>query len=176
MMQKREIDPENLLVRPHHLFDRQTLLLTCGDFAQNDFNTMTIGWGSIGTMWNSPYVSVVVRPTRYTYDFFQKYDDFTVTAFPAEFRPDLIFLGSHSGRDSDKLKETRLSPAASVKVKAPGFEQAELILECKTIYWSDFDPAKFLDATIDRNYPKKDYHRVFYGEIVHILGDEKFYR
>ena len=173
-MQRIEIKPEDLLVRPHHLFDRKTLLLTCGDFANNDFNTMTIGWGSIGTMWNRPFVMVAVRPTRYTYEFFERYHDFTVSAFPAEFRKALTYLGTHSGRDSNKLKETPLNPIASAKVKSPGFEQAELTIECQNIYFSDLDPARFLDPTIDRNYPGNDYHRIFYGEIVHILGTKEY--
>jgi flavin reductase (DIM6/NTAB) family NADH-FMN oxidoreductase RutF len=173
-MQRIAIKPENLLVRPHHLFDKITFLLTCGDFATNDFNTMTIGWGSIGTMWNRPFVMVAVRPTRYTYEFFERYQDFTVSAFPSEFRKDLTYLGTHSGRDGNKLKQTRLTPIASAKVKSPGFEQAELVIECKNIYYSDFDPAHFLDPKIDLNYPAKDYHRVFYGEIVNILGTEEY--
>lgn len=173
-MQKIEIKPENLIVRPHFLFDRKTLLLTCGDFAARDYNTMTIGWGSIGTMWNRPYVSVVVRPTRYTYEFFKRYSDFTVSALPEEYRYALAYLGSHSGRDSDKIKETLLVPAASKKVSSPGFEQAELTIECKLIYSADFDPARFIDPGIEKNYPAKDYHRVFYGEIVHILGTQDY--
>ncbi len=173
-MIKFEIKPENLLVRPHHLFDKKTLLLTCGDFATGDFNTMTIGWGSIGTMWNRPYVSVAVRPTRYTYEFFARYEDFTVTALPAEFRQAMIYLGTHSGRDSNKLKETELTPIASAKVKSPSFEQAELTIECKSIYYSDFDPAHFIDPKLDLHYPNKDYHRIFYGEIVHILAAEDY--
>jgi len=173
-MNKFEISPEDLLVRPHHLFDRKTLLLTCGDFAAGDFNTMTIGWGSIGTMWNRPYVSVAVRPTRYTYEFFARYEDFTVTALPAEFRQAMIYLGTHSGRNSNKLKETELTPIASSIVKSPSFEQAELTIECRNIYYSDFDTAHFIDPKLDVHYPNKDYHRIFYGEIVHILATEDY--
>ena len=62
-----QIDPFQLVLRPHHLFDQQMVLLTCGDFANQDFNQMTIGWGSIGTMWNKPFVQIAVRPTRYTF-------------------------------------------------------------------------------------------------------------
>ena len=53
-------------------------------------------------------------------------------------------------------------------------EQAELTIECRTIYSADFDPTRFNDPTIEERYPNKDYHRVYYGEIVAILGDEKF--
>lgn len=175
-MEKIDINPENLSIRPHYLFDRKTLLLTCGDFERDDYNTMTIGWGSMGTMWNRPYVSVVVRPTRYTNEFIERYDDFTITAFPQEFRHALVYLGSHSGRDSDKLDETLLIPMASKIVRSPSFEQAELSIECKLIYSATFDPNNFRDPSIELNYPAKDYHHIYYGEIVHILGTNEYYQ
>jgi len=173
-MQKLEINPYDLRINPHHLFDRQTLLLAAGDFSTGDFNEMTIGWGSIGTTWNKPYIEVVVRPTRFTYGFMEDYEDFTVSAFPSEYKRALSYLGTRSGRDGNKLIQTNLKAIASLKVKSPSFEQAELTIECRTIYSTDFDPARFIDPTIERNYPKHDYHRVYYGEIVAILGTEKF--
>jgi flavin reductase (DIM6/NTAB) family NADH-FMN oxidoreductase RutF len=173
-MQKLEINPYDLVINPHHLFDRQTLLLAAGNYSNGDFNEMTIGWGGIGTMWNKPFVEVVVRPTRFTYGFMEDYEDFTVSAFPSEFKRALSHLGTRSGRDGNKLAETDLSAISSQKVKSPSFEQAELTIECRTIYSADFDPTRFIDPTIEKNYPKKDYHRVYYGEIVAIFGTEKF--
>ena len=173
-MQKFEINPFDLSINPHYLFDRQSLLLAAGDYSAGDFNEMTIGWGSIGTMWNKPFVEVVVRPTRFTYGFMEDYEDFTVSAFPQEFKKTLSFLGTRSGRDGNKLAETNLTAIVSQKVKSPSFEEAELTIECRTIYSSDFDPTRFVDPEIDLRYPEKDYHRVYYGEIVAILGTEKF--
>ena len=173
-MQKLEINPYDLIINPHHLFDRQTLLLAAGNYSNGDFNEMTIGWGSIGTMWNKPFVEVVVRPTRFTYGFMEDYEDFTVSAFPSEHKKALSYLGTRSGRDGNKLAETDLSAISSQKVKSPSFEQAELTIECRTMYSADFDPTRFIDPTIEKNYPKKDYHRVYYGEIVAIFGTEKF--
>jgi flavin reductase (DIM6/NTAB) family NADH-FMN oxidoreductase RutF len=173
-MRKTSINPFDFIAQPHHLFDRQALLLTVGDFSKGHFNTMTIGWGSIGTMWNYPYVSVVVRPTRYTYEFMEKYKDFTVSAFPAEYKRALTYLGTRSGRDEDKLAATNLTPTASVKVQSPSFEESELTIECRKIYTSDFDPSRFVDPEIDKNYPVKDYHRVYYGEILQIFGTDKY--
>jgi hypothetical protein len=69
-----------------------------------------------------------------------------------------------------------LTPQASARVGAPGFAEAELVLECRKIYSDDFDPARFLDPTIDRNYPGKDYHRIYYGEIVSAAGTAKYDR
>jgi flavin reductase (DIM6/NTAB) family NADH-FMN oxidoreductase RutF len=173
-MQKLEINPYDLVINPHHLFDRQTLLLAAGNYSNGDFNEMTIGWGGIGTMWNKPFVEVVVRPTRFTYGFMEDYEDFTVSAFPSEHKKALSYLGTRSGRDGNKLAETDLSAISSQKVKSPSFEQAELTIECRTMYSADFDPTRFIDPTIEKNYPKKDYHRVYYGEIVAIFGTEKF--
>lgn len=169
-----QIDPKDFLTKPHFLFDRQWLLLTAGDFATNDFNCMTIGWGSLGMMWNKPYVAVVVRPTRYTYQFMEKHLDFTLCVFSETFKKDLAYLGSHSGRDEDKLSKTHLTAIKAQKVSSPSFSQAELSIECRKIYTADFDPSRFLDPNIEKNYPQKDYHRVYYGEIVTILGTNNY--
>jgi len=115
-----------------------------------------------------------VRPTRFTYGYMEDYDDFTVSAFPNEYRRALSYLGSRSGRDGNKLAGTNLTAIASRVVSSPSFEQAELTIECRKIYSADLDPARFIDPTIDTNYPNKDYHRVYFGEIVAILGTEKF--
>ena len=173
-MQKFEINPYDLRINPHHLFDRQTLLLAAGDFASGHFNEMTIGWGSIGTMWNKPFVEVVVRPTRFTFGYMEDFEDFTISAFPNDYKRALSYLGTRSGRDGNKLAETNLTAVASQKVKSPSFEQSELTIECRTIYSNDFDPTRFIDPAIEDRYPQKDYHRVYYGEIVAIFGTEKF--
>ncbi len=165
-VQRKKINVLDLKLNVVDVWMNQWLLLTCGDFAKNDYNSMTVAWGSIGVMWHKPFAQVVVRPTRYTYAFMQKYDTFTLCAFPETHRKDLQLLGSRSGRDGDKIAQTDLTPAASTYVAAPCFEQAELVLECKKIYFDDFKPPQFLDVSIESKYPKKDYHRVYYGEIL----------
>lgn len=169
-----QISIEKFLIKPMHLWDIQTLLLTSGDFSTHEFNAMTIGWGSIGYIWRRPFIQVVVRPTRHTYQFMEKYDTFTVCAFPAEYHAALKMLGTLSGRDGDKITASGLSPISSTLVASPAYSQASLVLECKKIYWGDFDPARFLDLEIDKNYIKKDYHRFYYGEILAIFGTQEF--
>jgi flavin reductase (DIM6/NTAB) family NADH-FMN oxidoreductase RutF len=165
---------EELTARVHHLWEGQGLLLTAGDFREGSFNTMTVGWGSLGAMWNRPFAQVVVRPTRYTREFMERYDTFTLTAFPDRYRAALNLLGTRSGRDGDKIAASGLTAIASTKIAAPGFAEAELIIECRKIYSQDLDPARFFDPTIDANYPKKDYHRVYFGEVMAILGTERY--
>jgi flavin reductase (DIM6/NTAB) family NADH-FMN oxidoreductase RutF len=173
-MARNPIPIDKLLVKAHHLWAKQWLLLTAGDFSTGDYNTMTVGWGSLGTMWGKPFAQVVVRPVRYTYGFIERYDTFTLCAFPDEFRRALNLLGTKSGRDGDKIAEAGLTPVASTRIAAPGFAEAALVLECRKIYWDDMDPSHFLDPVIDNNYPQKDYHRIYFGEILAIFGDETF--
>lgn len=104
---------------------------------------MTIGWGALGTMWSRPFAFVAVRHSRYTYQFMEKYDSFTVSAFPEQYHDALKLLGSRSGRDGDKIAASGLNPEASVAISAPSFKEAELVLECHKIYADDLNPAHF---------------------------------
>jgi flavin reductase (DIM6/NTAB) family NADH-FMN oxidoreductase RutF len=161
------IQIEEFIIQPIHLWDIQWLLLTSGSFNENRFNAMTVGWGSIGYMWRRPFVQVVVRPVRYTYEFME-------CAFPKQYHAALQLLGTKSGRDGDKIAEAGLTPAASTKIAAPGYAEAELVIECRKMYWDDVHPEHFLDPAIDANYTRKDYHRIYFGEILSVLGNEEF--
>jgi flavin reductase (DIM6/NTAB) family NADH-FMN oxidoreductase RutF len=170
-MARQPIAMDDLIVRAHHLWAKQWLLLTAGDFAAGDFNTMTVGWGSLGTMWGKPFAQVVVRPVRYTYTFIERFDTFTLSVFDDRYRRALNLLGTQSGRDGDKIARAGLTPIPSTRVAAPGFAEAQLILECRKIYWDDMEPGHFLDSSIENNYPQKDYHRIYFGEIVAAYGE-----
>ena len=86
----------------------------------------------------------------------------------------MLLLGSKSGRGGDKISEAGLTPIASSRIPAPGFAQADLIIECRKIYWDDMEPAHFLDPRIEDNYPQRDYHRIYYGQILAIFGDTAY--
>jgi len=87
---------------------------------------------------------------------------FTLCAFPAELKKVLSFCGVKSGKDVDKIKEAGITPISSLKVEAPGFDEAELIIECRKNYFDDFRPKHFMDTAIEGNYPGRDYHRVYF--------------
>ena len=167
-MELKPVELVDFSTRIFQLFDDQWLLLASGDFKQKHFNAMTVSWGSMGTIWNKPFVQVVVRPGRYTADFMNRYDTFTVSAFPDEYRDALTLLGTVSGRDSDKIRKSGLTPVASQKVEAPSFAEAELILECRKMFWHDMNAEHFSDPAIEEHYPEKDYHRIFFGEVLGI--------
>lgn len=152
----------------------QWLLLATGEYPGGEQNAMTVAWGSFGFMWDKPLAMVVVRPTRHTYRLIERYDGFTLSAFAEEHREKLSYCGSHSGRNADKVKACGLTPITSREVKAPGFEEAELILECRKIYFDDFSPANFLADFIPSKYPARDYHRMYFGQVLAVSGTSKY--
>jgi len=188
-MKRQEIAIRDFLFDPA-FFEEKWLLLTAGVFGSSaptsasgsgsgqssgrPYNSMTISWGSVGQVWNKPFFQVFVRPTRFTYGFMNQGDGFTLCAFPRQYKRALGLLGSKSGRDGDKIGEERATPIASRLVSAPGYDEAELIIECRKMYWQDMDSSHFLDPTIESNYKNADYHRIFYGEILSVSGTDDY--
>ncbi len=166
---------QELRLKSFSIFDDQWFLLTCGDMENHHFNSMTISWGSIGIMWNKPFVQVVVRPTRYTFEFMNQYADFTLCAFPEDYRDALSLLGSESGRDGDKIARSGLTPLAGTQVKSPFFAEANLVFECRKIYLDGFDPQQFFDPAIEGAYKNNDYHTMYFGEVLSINGDRTLF-
>lgn len=151
---------------PFSIFDQRWFLLTAGDFAKGDYNTMTVSWGFLGTMWSRPVAQVVVRPQRYTREFMDKYDTFTLCAFPEKHRPALELLGTKSGRDGDKIAASGLTPIAAPKVAAPVFKEADLIFECRKLFRLPMTAESMLSDTALKNYPGNDYHIMYIGEVL----------
>lgn len=174
-MDLERIALKDFVINPFDLFESQWLLLTAGDYPSKKFNAMTVSWGSIGQIWSKMFMLVVVRPTRYTYQFINDYPTFTVSAFPRAYRNALALLGSKSGRDGDKISASGLTPIASHAVQAPGFAEANLIIECKKMYWDDLKPENFMDESILGHYSENDFHRMYFGEIVDIYADRATY-
>ena len=136
-------------------------ILTAGPV--NDCNMMTISWGAIGELWNKHVAFIFVRPGRYTYEFMERNNQFTVSFFDEQYKPALSFCGSHSGRDFDKEKETGLHLVPLGGAAYP--EQASRVIVCKKAACQDIDPKGFIDPSISGNYDN-DYHRMYIGEIL----------
>jgi len=168
-MERSTLNIKELTLKPVTVWEKGWFLLTAGNLKGNDFNTMTVAWGSIGCMWSKPFVQVVVKPSRYTSKFMEKYDTFTLCRFSKNHKNTLSYLGSTSGRDvADKHLIAGLTPIAVHGVDAPGFDEADLILACKKMYWQDMDEKHFLDESIMSKYPgETNFHRIYFGEIVH---------
>jgi flavin reductase (DIM6/NTAB) family NADH-FMN oxidoreductase RutF len=159
----KKIAPQDIRQNPFTLIDDDWFLLTAGN--TNAFNTMTASWGGMGILWNKPVVFCFVRPQRYTYKFMESNEFFTMSFFDESYRDALNLCGKVSGRQMDKIKATGLKPFESPKGSI-FFDQAQLMLECRKLYFSDIIPEHFLVEGIKANYPKKDYHRMYIGEII----------
>lgn len=172
MSHRESIPVASLNLKVFQLLEQRWLLLTAGTLESS--NCMTVSWGSLGVLWNKPIAIIFVRPSRHTFHFTEKNTDFTLAAFPAEFREKLNYCGTHSGRTGDKAKACNLTPLPSLKVAAPAYDEADLILECRKIYSDDLDPKRFLAPDIEKNYKGSDYHRFYFGEILHVAGTSEY--
>jgi flavin reductase (DIM6/NTAB) family NADH-FMN oxidoreductase RutF len=132
----------------------------------NALNTMTIGWATFGVVWRKPIMMVAVRSSRHTFGIIEAAADFTVTVPAGDMHNETAFCGSKSGQDVDKFKVCKLETADSRRVASPIIKIPGRHYECKIIFKSAMDPAH-LDKESDSSlYPKKDYHTLYFGEIL----------
>lgn len=128
-------DFEEKEYRAFDLFQKQWALVTAGTVEK--FNSCTVSWGSMGTIWTRPgesgsAVTVYLYPTRYTRELLAESDYFTVGFLPKQFKKALGYMGSHSGRDGDKAAAAGLTPVAMGESVA--YEEAELTFLCRKVY------------------------------------------
>lgn len=141
-------------------------LVTAGNGEK--FNTMTVSWGGLGEIWGKDAVFIFIRPQRYTYEFIEKEEFFTLSFYGEEFRNALKICGSQSGRNTDKVANAGLTPVFTDGTVS--FEQAEYTLVCRKMASQFIDPKGFEDEAIEKNYSAGDYHKVYIGEIVKVYS------
>jgi flavin reductase (DIM6/NTAB) family NADH-FMN oxidoreductase RutF len=160
-----EIDVKSLPDNVFQLLDEDWMLIAAGN--KENFNLMTASWGSFGVLWNKPIAVIFIRPQRYTLSFVENNTCFTLSFFTQKYRKVLNYCGQYSGRTTDKIKATGLTPVLT-PLKNIAFEQARMIFECKKIYADNVKSEKFIDkGIIHQIYPSKDFHKIFIGEIMH---------
>jgi len=129
-------------------------------------NAMTIGWGTVGVIWGKPIFVVLVRPSRYTYSLLEASDSFTVCV-PSRAMVDAVdFCGTHSGRDHDKFEACDLTALPSTRVGAPGIAGCPVVYECQVVHTNDVIPANLAATIKDSAYPRGDFHRLYFGQIL----------
>jgi len=163
-----KLDPRKINDNVFKAIGDDWMLITAG--TTGSFNTMTASWGTMGILWNLPIAVCFIRPQRYTYLFTERSEYYTLSFFESRHKDILRFCGSKSGRDCDKIKQTGLRPF-STGLGNVSFEQARLIFECRKLYADDLKPDHFIiKELINRNYPKKDFHRFYIGEVLNVFG------
>jgi flavin reductase (DIM6/NTAB) family NADH-FMN oxidoreductase RutF len=163
-MSFKEILPEEWKDNVFDAVSKEYMLITAGD--ETDYNMMTASWGFFGEMWGHHTAMVVVRPQRYTMDFIEKNDYFTLSFYGEELKDIHKVCGSKSGRDVDKTKETGLTPVFDEK--GVYFKEARLVVFCKKEYLQQMCENSFVDKENLRWY-KGDFHNMIFGKIEKII-------
>jgi flavin reductase (DIM6/NTAB) family NADH-FMN oxidoreductase RutF len=174
-MPKQPIAVNDLVLQPYTTLSPEGVLLVCGTDVAHA-NPMTISWGTFGVMWGKPILMVMVRPSRHTYTLLKSAPDFTVNWMSESWTPAVRLCGSASGRDIDKFKQTGMHPVKATTVQSPVIAEAELAIECSVAYRSQVDPSLFVNMALLNCYDAKDYHGLFFGEVVAIAGTDRFRR
>lgn len=163
-----QTDPSKLKDNLIRLIASDWMLVTAG--TREKFNTMTANWGGMGYLWNKNVVFVFIRPERYTYEFLEKSDGFTLTFFEERYRDALNLCGTKSGRNFDKVAETGLTPCFTDS-GYPAFTEARIIIECRKLYATQLTREAFLDREpLDTHYRTKGgLHKIYIAEIIRCL-------
>ena len=125
------VAPEDFDQSVFRLIGKEWMLVTAKN-QEGKVNTMTASWGGFGVMWGKNVAVTVLRPQRYTKEFIDQSESFTLSFYDDTFKKDLSYLGSVSGRDEDKIAKTRLTPTDANGI--PFFEEAKIVLICKKLY------------------------------------------
>lgn len=161
-----EIRPEQIEENVFRLIGYDWMLITAGTI--NHYNTMTASWGAFGVLWDKPVCFCFIRPSRYTFEFMEKHNTFTLSFFDESYRRVLEYCGSQSGRHVNKIERCGLTPVEAQN-RSVYFQEARLVIECCKLYFQDVNPSAFLAETLATIYPQQDYHRMYIGEIVRVL-------
>ena len=132
----KKIDPKEIRDNAMQLIGHDWMLVTAG--TPEHFNMMTASWGGLGVLWNKPMATIYVRPQRYTFQFLEESDRFTLSFFSPQWRKQLAHCGAVSGREEDKFAACGFHVADADG--APYVQEADLVLVCKKRYWNDLGP------------------------------------
>ncbi|NDV47122.1 flavin reductase family protein [Paludibacter sp. 221] len=131
-------------------------------------NTMTASWGGFGIMWNKEVAFVVIRPQRYTKEFVDSADSFSLSFFGDEYKKQLSYLGSTSGRDENKIEKVGLTVVMDKGI--PYFDEAETVVVAKKLFAQPITEDSFIDKKVIENwYSQKDFHVLYIAEIDKVL-------
>ncbi len=155
---------------PFEKFDKQWALVTAGD--KSSFNSMTISWGSMGTLWFKDIITIYIRPDRYTWKYLNEHDTFTVSFYPKKYHRALRIMGSVSGRDVDKVKAAGLTPVFGKD--GITYEEAAETFVLKKIYMDQLDMEKFPKDAFQYYEEGAEAHYMIIGEVIdHSEGETK---
>ena len=160
----REINAKDIKDNLIKAISEEWMLISAGN--ENGYNMMTASWGFMGEMWGNDSVSVMIRPQRYTMEFVDNNDYFTLSFYGNEKQIHKV-CGSMSGRDVNKTELTGLTPVFSDNTVY--FNEARLVIVCKKQYVQRLEEECFIDKEPLKWYDNKDYHYMIIGKIEKVL-------
>lgn len=140
------------------LYPLPVVMVSCAE--EGKHNIITVAWaGTVCT--NPPMLSICVRPERFSYGMIARTKEFVVNLTTKELVRACDYCGVKSGRDVDKFKETGLTAAAAVYVKAPLIAQSPVNIECSVneilkLGSHDMFLAKVLGVHVDKQYMEEN--------------------
>lgn len=162
----KEIKPEMMKKNPFEAIGKDWMLITAGN--QDKANTMTASWGGLGVMYGKNVAFVVIRPQRYTKEFVDREETFSLSFLDKSYRSIMNYLGTVSGHNEDKIAKSGLTLAFSDNT--PYFGEANMVLICRKLFRQSMDENSLLKEGLDKTwYPNKDYHTLYIGEILKIM-------
>lgn len=165
----KELTTAEFQESPFKVIGKDWFLVTAK--SNNKVNTMTASWGGMGVMWGKDVVYVVIRPQRYTKEFIDGSNTFSLTVMDNSYRDKLNYFGKVSGRNEDKINISGLE--ISEELNTPYFKDGKYVFICKKLYAQEMNPDCFLSEGLnDKWYLNKDYHTLYIAEIEKILVKE----
>jgi flavin reductase (DIM6/NTAB) family NADH-FMN oxidoreductase RutF len=147
-------------------------LLLAASKPSGEVNVMTIGWGTLGIIWGLPIYCVLVRPSRYTYQFIEESQAFSVNVPSDDMFSWVNVCGTRSGRNVDKFGEYDQTYCVSEMADTITLDGAIQVYECRVVHHNDVLPTA-LDAEVEAgSYGGSDYHRIYYGQIMRVTAEE----
>lgn len=166
MNQFKEIPALELQANPFQLIGNEWMLVTAEK--EQKVNTMTASWGGLGIMWGKNVAFVVIRPQRYTKEFIDASETFSLSFFSNEYKKTLGYLGAVSGRTEEKISKSGLT--VTYHNETPYFDEANKVIICKKLFAQPFEENSFFDAKILKDaYSEKDFHTLYIAEITNVL-------
>ena len=160
------IKPENFDYNIFNLIGKDWMLITAG--TGQEINTMTASFGGFGVLFFKNVAHIYVRPERYTYEFIEKSDTFSLTFFDEQYKDVLRYCGKASGRDENKIQKSGLTVVYDDIT--PYFSEARIAVICRKLYRQDIQKECFTESSAyDRTYSTGGLHRMYIGEILNII-------
>ena len=158
---------EVLEMNPFTKLSKEWALVTAGN--KSKCNTMTISWGGVGVLWGKNVVYIFIRDSRYTKEFIDNGDFFSISFLDEGYRNALNYCGSHSGRNEDKFQKAGLTPAFRHSIPYP--DEANFVILCKKMAAVPITAETFTDSGIMKKwYADSDMHTMYVGEIIDLMA------